>query len=609
MTHDSESAWTKIRNIHKRIDGVAQLAGLPVLPTNRIDWIKAARPLVGGVKRDFDWEPFWVDVYEDPHPNVIVKNARQTFKSTFGTDILAHGTTAYPNREVTAVLDTQDHLNAFSEQRLRRGTFLANPVLAQFLPQGIRANIGRILLLNGSIIYLRTDENEYSKVEGLTNHIILIDEAQYQELQFLPKALYTMSQTRGQLYLLGIGGESGSEWHKLWLRSDQRRWVFNDPEWRDKLRFDNDGNLVNEHPENIVAGRWVADAPHNTEYHGYAMPQEIFARIPLTINDAITKYKTRPSNSIEYQKKNFPPSIYLSHTLGDFYKADRRPITPEMVYACMEPYRSLGLLTDQEVLNIKAMYGNQVRILMGVDFGSNPAASQTFVSIILHWRRSHRFQLAWIEGRPQEHGLDQARYIAQLGQRYAIDIGVGDLGYGQDRVKIIQDGGRDSHDVKFEGLHGKFLGCRTIGSEVKPQEQYRQETDEHGTELGRLQIDKTTAIQMFVDFIGWHVTVDSVLEPWLEPSGSASNLIPKFMIPYKNDWETDFLVGDFTATTRKDLDPEQDIGKDDPRQKPRKEFNHPRDSMMSIIYCLVADNNFDESAYSVSRPSRSRRRF
>jgi len=34
------------------------------------------------------------------------------------------------------------------------------------------------------------------------------------------------------------------------------KWYFNDKDWREKLRFDDDGYLCNEHPENIVSGKW-----------------------------------------------------------------------------------------------------------------------------------------------------------------------------------------------------------------------------------------------------------------------------------------------------------------------------------------------------------------
>ena len=78
---------------------------LPTLPTNILQWIEAARPMVGGIVRTFDWEPFWPEVYEDNSPNIIVVNGRQTFKSTFGTDLIGCYSTSHDNVEVTYVMD------------------------------------------------------------------------------------------------------------------------------------------------------------------------------------------------------------------------------------------------------------------------------------------------------------------------------------------------------------------------------------------------------------------------------------------------------------------------------------------------------------------------
>jgi len=216
-----------------------ETVSLPTLPTNVMEWIDVARPTVGGLARNFDWEPFWPPVYEDNHLNMIIKNGRQTFKTTFGTDVLGCAATSHNNWEITGILDTDERLQAFSEKRLRHDTFLVNPMLKKFLPYG-RANVRRIALLNGSVIYLRTDEGEYGKIEGLTNWLVMCDESQYQDLQFLQKVLYTMTQTKGRLYLLGIGGEAGSEWHSIWMKSDQREWIFKDKYWREKLKFDMD---------------------------------------------------------------------------------------------------------------------------------------------------------------------------------------------------------------------------------------------------------------------------------------------------------------------------------------------------------------------------------
>lgn len=128
----------------------------------------------------------------------------------------------------------------------------------------------------------------------------------------------------------------------------------------------------------------------------------------------------------------------------------------------------------------------------------------------------------------------------------------------------------------------RFLGCKTIGDETKPIQEYKENTDEHGDEVGRMQIDKTVAIQNFIDFIEWY-------EPHPSYQKDETKRRPRLMIPFKNEFETEWLIKDFTAITRKDLQETEDVAATDPRQKPRKEFNHPRDSVMSIIYCLVAD--------------------
>jgi hypothetical protein len=447
-----------------------------------------------------------------------------------------------------------------------------------------------------------TDENKYHAVEGKSNEALILDEAQAQDVGFLPVAMYSLSKTHGRVYCFGIGGEAGSEYHRMWKRTDQREWIYDNPEWREKLEFDAFGAISNppEELQEILAGRWVAQNPTNVDYRGYHFPQEMFPHVPLTIHDAVTKYHVQPELSIEYQKKHYPLSMYLSHCRGEFYKAERRPITPEMVEKCYVNY--LKLLLPHEVVDLKAIYGNEIRVLGGVDFGSGPTASKTVASIIIHWRKSNRYQLAWIDPRPAEHPMDQARYLTDLFNRYEIDYGVGDWGYGQDQIPLIQGGGRDSNDNKFQGLgRHRFIGCQTIGNEVKPKQEYGQNTDEHGKEAARLQIDKTTVVQNFVDFVGM-----SVSHP-LYPRDEKFNR-QMFMIPHYYDWQTDFLMDDMTNITRKDLDEVQEVVVEDPRQKAMKMFNHPQDSVMSIIYCIVAAQNYNPSAYAITPVKRKSRR-
>jgi hypothetical protein len=546
-----------------------------LVPDNILDFIREFRPRIGKKPLNFDKDPFWVEPLLDTHPHQMFVNGRQTYKTTNCSSLIAKVALNKPGSEVTYVADDDNHRSAFSEQRLREETFMANPKMERYLPHG-KANVGRIKLTNGSVIYL----------------------------VFLPVAMYSLSKTHGRFYCFGIGGEAGSDYYKMWKRTDQREWTYTNPNWRDLLTFDSEGQISNPHDElqEILAGKWVAHNPKNTDYRGYHFPQSMFPHIPLTILDAVTKYKVQPELSIEYQQKHYPQSMYQSHCEGTFYKAERRPITPEMVEKCYVNY--MKLLSGAEVRDLKVIYGNQIQVLGGVDFGSGSSgASKTVIAIVIHWRKSHRYQLAWIEPRQVEHPMDQARYIADLFKDYDVDYSVGDWGYGQDQIPIIQNGGRDSQDNKFLGVGGnKFVGCQTIGNEVKQNADFAQAFDERGNEnKQRIQIDKTTVIQNFVDFIG--MMVAHPMHPYEDKYRKTS-----FMIPHFHDWQTDFLMDDMTSITRKDLEEVQEVKVEDPRQRAMKMFNHPPDSVMSIIYCLVAGQNYNPSAYLISPVRRRNKR-
>lgn len=576
--------------------------GAVLIASNILDWISKFRPLIGAEPQNFDLAPFWIDVLLDPHPNISCTNGRQTYKSTNAANIVGYYSTTTRRKEISYIVDNEERKASFSEKRLREDTFLSNETLQHFLPHG-RANVGRLKLTNGTIIYLLTDEQKYKNVEGKSNIVVISDEHQKQESQFFGIVMYTLSQTRGRLYKFGIGGEAGSPWHSQYMQTDQRMWIFDDSSdytdektgraypgqgWRHKLKFDKKGDITNTPAQlkKILAGKWISQEPNNEQYRGYWMPQDIFATIPLTINDAITKYKMQPELSIEYQEKHYPKSMFMSHCRGMFYKANRRPITPEMVRKCYD--HSLSLMTPDEIGALKQEKKNEILLFGGVDWGSGPAASSTVGSILIYWRKTNRYQLAWIDRRPEENTTVSAGYFAEVFKSAQCDYVVADLGYGDNAVPLLQKGGTDITGKIVQGLGmGKCMGCWTTGNPIDETQKFQQETDEHGVTKAHITIDHTQVIQNFVDFIDTTVEVDG------EPA-------TQFIIPMANDWETDFLLEDFCATTRRDLNDAEEIAVDDPREKPRKQFNHPRDTMMSIIYCMVGKNNHNPGASSIS---------
>lgn len=578
------SRWGKShQNLAKKIladkNGGARRVQLPTLPKDILEWIKVARPIVDGKERSFLPAPFWVPIYKDPSDFKMIVGGRQIFKSTATTDFLAHYATAYPGTQVCYVTHDEGSLSAYSRQRVQVGTFLQNQALARF-PRHQMGNVGEISLRNHSTIYMTTDHHEYKHVEGKSLFVCILDEAQYQDIQFISKVFQTMMATKGKIMVFGIGGESGSPYEKLWLSTNQMEWIYDDPNWRDNLQFDENGLIIGDYLKETLSGMWVVQNPDVTLYRGYRLPQTIFPTIPLTIEEAEKKYHVNPIYSIEYQKKELSSAFYCSHVLGTFYKSSRRPIPREMALSCMEPYSGISLMEPDEVKQHKKQFGNEIMISMGVDFGSSPSSSATVIAIMIWWRKSDTYHLAWIEKRPQENQLNQAEYIAKLFQEYCCDIGVGDLGYGANQVKLIQEGGYSNVNGEYYNGVGssKFFGCRTVSDETKPIQYFERKIDEHGDEVGRLQIDKTSAIE-------------SLIEVFEKSSSSVfnekENLKSKLVIPFKNQYEVDFLIDDLTSLTRKDLNAVEDYTIQDGRQRPRKEYNHPADSVMALIYAIV----------------------
>ncbi len=293
----------------------------------------------------------------------MIMGGRQIYKSTACTDFIAAGATSHDGIQVCYVTHDDRSLSMFSKQKLKIGTFLLNSVIAKFLRHP--GNVGEISLKNNSTIYLVTDNYQYRHLEGKSPSLCLIDEAQYQDLEHLGKVHQTMMATKGTLKILGIGGEAGSAYEKLWHETNQMEWIYDDPGWRDKLQFDENGLVVDDHIKNILKGNWVAQKPENTLFHGYHIPQTIMPTIPLTVDDAIYKYKIHPRFSIEYQKKTLPHSEFVTHVMGSFYNSPKRPVTRETVLRCMEPYRYLSLQSGNEVANLKKTYFGAVNEVLG----------------------------------------------------------------------------------------------------------------------------------------------------------------------------------------------------------------------------------------------------
>ena len=613
--HDMPEVWGIPDRYFKK--DLANREELPKVPVDILDWIREIRPKAEGKKRVI--MPPWRDIYNDNFNNKFILGGRQIFKSTYTTDVLAHEATTKRNTQLVYV--TYDDINkaGFSRQKLQIGTFDGSDVLKKF-PRNRLGNVGEISLKNNSTIYITTDHGQYHHVEGKSAAHIMLDEAQYQDMQYFDRIPLVMTITQGKVSVLGVGGESGSPYEQLWRDTDQRQWVFDNSEdyidsagvvfqgqgWRNDLIFgeikDEDtektkwGLIADDRLMGIMSGRWRANEPQKSrDWHGFHIPQTIIPHIPLSTADATNPkmYNIDKKYAIEAKRQKMSPHLFTSHVMGGFYHAERRPITREMIDNLFYGNEGLKIMDPWEIADIKDQFGKEVTITMGVDFGSgNP--SQTVISIMIEWilqpetltqDKISRYQLVHLEPRPAENQLDQAKYIAELFNECQCDIGVGDLGYGAIQVQQIQDGGTDRlTGHPFNGVgSSNFFGCRSIGDETKNVLQFNKKIDEHGEIREHLKIDKTTAIQEFIDLMG--IMVDDPDDRYNMDKRKHKLMFPSE--PYSKQ-KIDFIYSDLTNLTRKDLTDKIDEDKPDGRQRARKQFNHPKDSLMAMIYSTKA---------------------
>ncbi len=606
-------AWMPIFNRHKRI--FEKKEELPQVPDDILDWIKQVRPKAEGKNRVI--MPPWRDIYNDNFNNKFILGGRQIFKSTYTTDVLAFEATSKRNAQLVYV--TYDDINkaGFSRQKLQIGTFDGSEILKKF-PRNRLGNVGEISLKNNSTIYITTDHGQYHHVEGKSASHVMLDEAQYQEMQYFHRVPLVMTITQGKITVLGVGGEAGSPYEQLWRKTDQREWIFDNNDdyvdsagvifkgqgWRRDLIF---GEIKDEYTEKtkwgliadhrlmkIMSGRWKPIHPEfSGSWHGFHIPQHIIPHIPLSIADAINPkmYNIDKTYAIEAKRQEMSPHLFTSHVMGGFYHAERRPITREMIDKLFRGNEGLKLMQPWEIADIKDQFGKEVKIGMGVDFGSGQP-SQTVICIMIKWILQEetkeqdeisRIQLVHLEPRPAENLLDQAKNIALLFNECKCDVGVGDLGYGAIQVQQIQDGGSDRVTGQhFDGVGSEhFYGCRSIGDETRQLQEFYKRFDEHGEQREHLKIDKTTAIQEFIDLMGIEV-------PDPEHLYDPDRRKPKLMFPANpySKQRIDFIYKDLTDLTRKDLSDKIDEQEEDPRQYARKEFNHPKDSLMAMIYAI-----------------------
>jgi len=357
--------------------------------------------------------------------------------------------------------------------------------------------------------------------------------------------------------------------------------------------------------KDTCAGEWIEEEPDNYMFPGWHLSQLSACHVPLSISDAVNKYKIPKEFSIEYKELNYPRIMTAAHVHGLFYNAPRKPITRQDALACLEPYRYLYFMSPTDIRDFKTVYPGRIRILFGADWGSgNDGQGQTVFTIMMKWLGINedgkfspdrdRYFVIYQERLSFEMSetIEEAFYGIDLFEKYLCDYGAADLGYGVKQVKAMQEGGYDPRDGNYrDGLgYAKFIGTWTRGKITKVSADMPGEIDDEGSEeISHLLIDKTSMMEDFINMVKWKI-------PHPAYGNNDQFKRRKLAISYGDEWKTYPLIKDMTSIQRTDIEEDFLTTKAITSESPKIKYAHPPDSVVSMSHCFIADGHFTGDA-------------
>lgn len=464
---------------------------LPDIPADRIAWELNCRPTIKGEPNRIQYMPMLKEIMLDPHPYKIEILARQWGKTTGFASELGYRASTNSDYDQTYVNFELESLKTFSDNKFRKDVFAQYP-LSEYI-EGISkwGSMTKVSLKTRSTIDMVTALNRWRHLQGKSNRTLIVDEGQDIDWTDFDNARETLADTMGDLIIGGIGGYVDTQYHRMWLSSNQMEWQFDRGEpykgyenmsWRRELEeacFDKNGIVYNDAMKEILTGKWVAQAPKNYAIHGYTLPQTLNPRIPLTRRDATELYHVPESYSIEAKKEDPDTTTnnFLRNVMAQFVEGELKPITTQMMLALFD--KNVGL-TRAEDVDHKA--GN---VYIGIDFGGGGK------TIIWIWQclddKGPVFKLLWVEKVESNDFAKQTEVAINLINAY-------------EATKVVADANPAQQCQPIQ----RYFGRRVVRNsyQVRPEKPIptRVEMQKLRREM-RYLIDRTFSIDRIIDLI------------------------------------------------------------------------------------------------------------
>ena len=300
------------------------------------------------------------EIYEDPHPFIVVQKAAQVGASEYGINsaLWAADTGQGDRGNVLYVMPTSGMMRDFTQTRFERAIAESPYLKRRAGKQDARRTLERSGLMRLGDGYIYRHGSDARSLASVDADLVVLDEYDLMEPDVLPRALQRLgSSSFGRIRVVSTPRYPEAGINGLFLKSDRRHYELPCPEcgrgqilgWGEnvdtELRM-----IVCKHchaaMDPWLEGRWLVGTPGNTEIRGYYLSQ-LYSPYANVDRMVLLAEGQSPAEQQEFQNQ----------VLGEVFTPRGSGITAGDLDLCRDRYR----LTD---------YGGQ-RCYMGVDVGTH----------------------------------------------------------------------------------------------------------------------------------------------------------------------------------------------------------------------------------------------
>jgi len=529
------------------------------------------RPTFEGKRNILEFLPMMEKPYRDDAPDQMIVWARQTGKTSLKGNRLAYKATTKMNSWQVYVTYEDESLRTFVNTKYRFSVYQGKDnFLAKFVNGKTLGSLHHMDFLTGARQDFVTHAHDFTHIEGKSADDIEMDEHQYLNMAAYARLNEAQAWTQGSTHFSGIGGHIGTKHHKQWLDTNQQEWIYDNPNWRDELKFlgynvqqlepdeftvGRSKLVYGNYLKKVLAGKWVSQANDNSTIHGYRLGQDSMPHIPLTEKDAMEKYKVSIKQSLEWKKNNYSFDDYARHSLGRFIKGAAKPFLREDIEKLFD--KTSSLVPANQVDHSKGT------VLAGIDLGGGKKA----YTIIWIAQRVHAdapiFKTLYLRRIKKSDVEEQADMLINLIDAYEVDQVAIDAGGGTRQVQKLQD---------YYGPR-----CVRVNYLDRPENPVPKEHElEQLRYENRYTIDRTFAIDQIRDLFTRYHTQNNITFPRM--------IIPFLtQLPGFSDQNNDWIINNFEA-----VEGVMQMRKGRERMIYEHDEAEPDDAVHACVYLFVA---------------------